>query len=284
MSMRHILACIDASAYAASVCDLAAWASRRLELPVELLHVVQRKDAVAERRDLSGAIGLGVKTDLLEELTRLEAADARLKVEQGRALLAAGEERLRAAGAADVRIVHRHGGIVETIIEREAEARVIVIGKRGASHEFATGHIGSKIERVVRASEKPVIVASRDAEAPRAIVFAYDASPAADRALERLANSPLFAGLPIHIVMAGAEDDGARRSLEAAAGRLRDREVTTTLRRARPEPLIAGIVEETPGAMLVMGAYGHSPLRTLIVGSTTTAMIRTVHVPVLLVR
>jgi len=32
------------------------------------------------------------------------------------------------------------------------------------------------------------------------------------------------------------------------------------------------------------GAYGHSPLRTLIVGSTTTAMIRTVHVPVLRVR
>ena len=58
--MDKVLACIDASAYAASVCDLAAWASRRLQLPIELLHVVQRKDAVAERRDLSGAIGLGV--------------------------------------------------------------------------------------------------------------------------------------------------------------------------------------------------------------------------------
>jgi len=33
-----------------------------------------------------------------------------------------------------------------------------------------------------------------------------------------------------------------------------------------------------------MGAYGHSPIRNLIVGSTTTAMIRTVRVPVLLVR
>ncbi|WP_158010640.1 hypothetical protein [Tardibacter chloracetimidivorans] len=33
----------------------------------------------------------------------------------------------------------------------------------------------------------------------------------------------------------------------------------------------------SPGAILLMGAYGHSPLRTLIVGSTTTAMIRTVH-------
>lgn len=282
--MQHILACIDASAHAAGVCDLAAWASKRLELPVELLHVVQRKDAVAERRDLSGAIGLGVKTDLLEELTRVEAADARLQVECGRALLAAGEERLRSAGATDVRVVHRHGGIVETILEREADARVIVIGKRGASHEFAPDHIGSKIERVVRASARPVIVASRHSEAPHSIVFAYDFSPAAERALERLANSPLFAGLPVHIVMADSEDEAKRGRLAAAAAQLEGREVTTTLRRAKPETLIAEIVAATPGAMLVMGAYGHSPLRRLIVGSTTTDMIRTVHVPVLLVR
>ena len=44
------------------------------------------------------------------------------------------------------------------------------------------------------------------------------------------------------------------------------------------------IVIETPDAVLVMGAYGHSPLRTLIVGSTTTAVIRLVNAPVLLVR
>ncbi len=282
--MEQILACIDSSAYAAGVCDLAAWASKRLALPVELLHVVQRKDAVAERRDLSGAIGLGVKSDLLEELTRIEAADARLRVEHGRALLAAGEERLRAAGAADVRIVHRHGGIVETILEREAEARVIVIGKRGAGHEFAPDHIGSKIERVVRASARPVIVASRDSEAPRAIVFAWDSSPAAERALERLVNSPLFEGLPINIVMADSEDETKRGQLAAAASQLDGREVTTTLKRAKAEPLIAEIVAATPGAMLVMGAYGHSPLRRLIVGSTTTEMIRTVNVPVALVR
>jgi nucleotide-binding universal stress UspA family protein len=282
--MQNVLACIDASAYAAGVCDLAAWASQRLDLPVELLHVVQRKDGVAERRDLSGAIGLGVKTDLLEELTRLEAADARLKVEQGRALLSVGEERLREAGATEVRVVHRHGGIVETILERESDARVIVIGKRGADHEFASDHIGSTIERVVRASAKPVIVASRTPEAPQTIILAYDASPAANRALERLANSPLFAGLSIHIVMAGNEDEAHRRALDAAAAQLPDREVNVTLQRAKAELMIASVVEETPRAMLVMGAYGHSPLRTLIVGSTTTEMIRTVHAPVLLVR
>jgi len=283
--LQHILACIDASAYANSVCDLAAWASRRLELPVELLHVVQRRDAVAARHDLSGAIGLGVKTNLMDELVRLEESDAKLQVERGRVLLAAGEQRLREAGAAEVRTLHRHGGIVETILEREEDARVVVMGKRGAGHEFASEHIGSKIERVVRASDRPILIASRAVEAPREIIFAYDASKPADRALDRLVDSPLFMEMPVHVVMAEADGDAHRRALDAAAARLRPtRGVQATLHPGKPEELIAQVVAQTKGAMLMMGAYGHSPLRTLIVGSTTTAMIRTVHVPVLLVR
>ncbi|MEO6054349.1 MAG: universal stress protein, partial [Chthoniobacterales bacterium] len=36
--------------------------------------------------------------------------------------------------------------------------------------------------------------------------------------------------------------------------------------------------------LLVMGAYGHSRIRQLMVGSTTTAMVRTCQVPVLMFR
>lgn len=283
--MKNILACIDASSYANSVCDLAAWAAKRLEMPVQLLHVVQRKDAVATRGDFSGAIGLGARTDLMEELVSLEQADAKLQVERGRMLLAAGERRLLERGIVHVDLLHRHGGIVETILERESEARVIVIGKRGEGHDFAADHIGSKIERVVRASSKPVLVASRFVEDPKAIVFAYDASPAADRALERLINSPLFTGMSVTIVMADNDNDEHRASLTAAASQLEmSRAVETILKRGKPEAVIADVVAQTAGAILMMGAYGHSPLRTLIVGSTTTSMIRTVKVPVLLVR
>jgi nucleotide-binding universal stress UspA family protein len=282
--VQNILACIDASSYAASVCDLAAWVARKLELPVELLHVVQRKDAVAERHDLSGAIGLGIKSNLLEELTQLEEADARLQVERGRAVLGASVERLKTAGVLGVKPLHRHGGIVETILERETEARVVVIGKRGAGHEFAQDHIGSKVERVVRASSRPILVASRAVEAPRVAVLAYDGSHAAARALECCAASPLFRDLAVHIVSAGVDDDRHRGLLKDALASLDGREVTTTLRPGKPEEVIADVVGATPGAILMMGAYGHSPLRTLIVGSTTTAMIRTVRVPVLLMR
>lgn len=72
--------------------------------------------------------------------------------------------------------------------------------------------------------------------------------------------------------------------LDDAVSQLAGRDVVTTLDRGKPEAVIADVVAATPGAILMMGAYGHSPLRTLIVGSTTTAMIRTVRVPVLLMR
>lgn len=284
-AMETVLAAIDASAYATSVCAYAGWAAKRLSLPVELLHVVQQQDPVTARRDLSGAIGLGVKSDLMEELVRLSETSSRAEIEKGRVILKAGEQLLRDAGVADVTTLHRHGGVVETIVEREENARLLVMGKRGTDHEFTPGELGSIIERVVRASAKPVLVVTRAFVEPQHIVFAYDASPAAKRALERLAHSPLFAGLPVTIVMAESEGAAKRALLdEAEAEFASDHQVTTLLDGGRAEQVIPQVVAATPNAVLLMGAYGHSPLRRMIIGSTTTAMIRTVKAPVLLVR
>jgi nucleotide-binding universal stress UspA family protein len=284
-AMETVLAAIDASAYATSVCAYAGWAAKRLSLPVELLHVVQQQDPVTARRDLSGAIGLGVKSDLMEELVRLSETSSRAEIEKGRVILKAGEQLLRDAGIADVTTLHRHGGVVETIVEREENARLLVIGKRGTDHEFSPGELGSIIERVVRASAKPVLVVTRAFVEPQHIVFAYDASPAARRALERLAHSQLFAGLPVTIVMAESEGTAKLALLdEAEAEFASDHQVSTLLDAGRAEQVIPQVVASTPNAMLLMGAYGHSPLRRMIIGSTTTAMIRTVKAPVLLVR
>jgi len=284
-TMETVLAAIDASAYATSVCAYAGWAAKRLSLPVLLLHVVQQQDPVTARRDLSGAIGLGVKSDLMEELVRLSETSSRAEIEKGRVILKAGEQLLRDAGVADGTTLHRHGGVVETIVEREENARLVVIGKRGTDHEFSPGELGSIIERVVRASAKPVLVVTRAFVEPQQIVFAYDASPAAKRALERLAHSPLFAGLPVTIVMAESEGAAKRTLLDDAEAEFAsDHQVTTLMDAGRAEQVIPQVVASIPNAMLLMGAYGHSPLRRMIIGSTTTAMIRTVKAPVLLVR
>ena len=201
--MTRILACIDPSIYATSVVDHAAWAAERLEAAIEVLHVIQRKDAVAARHDLSGAVGLGAKSALLDELTRIDEAEGKLAQEKGRALLASAKAHLEERGRSAVTLTHRHGDIVETIVEREAEAELVVIGKRGASADFAKGHLGSKVERVVRQSSKPVLVANRAFQQPETAVVAFDGGPSARKAVAYVATSPLFAGMAVHVVMAG---------------------------------------------------------------------------------
>ena len=50
------------------------------------------------------------------------------------------------------------------------------------------------------------------------------------------------------------------------------------------DEVISAKVKEARIDLLVMGAYGHSRIREFILGSTTTNLIRTCHVPVLLFR
>ena len=70
MAEKKIVTLVDASVYAESVCDHASWAAQRLEAPVELLHVIGRRQT--GRQDVSGALALGARTRMLEELTKLE--------------------------------------------------------------------------------------------------------------------------------------------------------------------------------------------------------------------
>ena len=51
-----------------------------------------------------------------------------------------------------------------------------------------------------------------------------------------------------------------------------------------PEEAILAHLKDSGADVLVMGAYGHSRIRSLMVGSTTTAMLQKAQVPVLLVR
>ena len=80
---QKIVALVDGSVYSASVCDHAAWMSARTGAPVELIHVLGRREA-PEKKDLSGAIALGARTALLEELAELDAQRAKLVSHRGR--------------------------------------------------------------------------------------------------------------------------------------------------------------------------------------------------------
>lgn len=282
--MTKIIACIDGSIYTHSVIDHAAWASKRLALPIELLQVLGRREVSGT--DLSGSISADARQTLLTELARLDEERAKLIQQRARMVMDDARARLSMAGVADVTTILRHGDLLETLNEREASADLIVIGKRGEAADFASAHLGSNLERVVRASQRPILVASRAFAPINKVLIAFDGGSSVLKAVDALSRSQLMAGIDIHLVFVGSDTPEIRRRLEGAVAQLQGGGHKAQFRFASgvPDKAIAAIVEEESMNLLVMGAYGHSRIRSLLIGSTTTEMIRSCKVPVLLFR
>lgn len=282
---NNILALIDGSVYARSVCEHAAWLATRLDAGVELLHVLGRRET-ASASDLSGSIALGARSALLKELSSLDEQRARLAQTRGRAILEDAESILRGGGVETVMPRLRNGDLVEAVAEAEKTASFVVIGKRGEAADFAKLHLGSNLERIVRSSTRPVMVAARAFRPIAKVLIAFDGGPSAMKAVDHVARSPLFVGLDIRLLTVGTANEETRRRLENAQATLRagGHEATIDIVAGQPESTIAGIVERDGIDLLVMGAYGHSRIRAMIIGSTTAEMIRSCKVPVLLFR
>ena len=280
-----IIALVDGSIYSQSVCEHAAWVAERTGWTVELLHILGRREG-AEKADYSGSIALGARTALLEELAELDAQRARLITHRGRAILEDARAILDRAGINEITTRLRHGDIVDTVAEQETGAEMILIGKRGEAADFARGHLGSNLERIVRASRKPVFVAARAFKPISRVLIAYDGGVSAMRAVEHVARTPLYRGLEVSVVTVGSASDAARKSLADAKAALEAAGITveTEIVAGQPETALAKLVEKTSVDIVVMGAYGHSRIRSLIIGSTTTEMIRSCKVPIVLTR
>lgn len=288
--MTRILALTDGSAYAPSVYDHAAWAARRMSASLEVLHVLDHKRETAAMADLSGNIGVDARDELLTQLADLDHARAKVAQTQARVILDHARAHLTAAGITDLTLSQRHGQLVETLAEVEKAADLLVIGKRGDTADFtantAGGHLGANLERVIRGSTRPVLVANRAFKPIERLLLAYDGGPSTRKALDHIIARPLLKDIECHLLMIGAANAGNQEKLADARERLTHAglEARATLVQGEPEEEIRRAVREGGIDLLVVGAYGHSRIRHLIIGSTTTTLIRTCQMPLLMFR
>jgi nucleotide-binding universal stress UspA family protein len=285
--VSNIIALIDASVYSPSVCDHAAWLAQRTGAGVEVIHALGRWEVSSVPVNLSGNLDANARDILLAELANLDEQKAKLAHKRGRLMLDEAKARLQDDGVADVTTRLRNGDIVETVHDFEDAASFIVIGKRGEAADFASMHLGSNLERVVRATHKPVLVAARAFKPIERFLVAYDGGASAMKAIEHIAESPAFRGMTCRILSVGRETGGVSQQLEEAATHLRDKAglaVETSVIAGQPDAVIAAEVKSDGIDLVVMGAYGHSRIRSLIIGSTTTEMIRSCLVPIMLFR
>ncbi len=280
-----ILALVDGSTYSKSVCDHAAWAAARMDAAVDLLHVLDRQPG-AGKSDLSGSIALGARTALLEELSTLDEQRAKLLSQKGRAILDDARAIIEAAGGKIAGAHLRQGEIVETVIEQEGPASMIMVGKRGEEADFASLRLGAHLERFIRASHKPVFVASRAFKPIDTAIVAFDGGASSQRVVDHIARNKLFSGLRIDLVTVGQRNRDTEKAQENAKAILTGAglEAETTILSGQPDEVLGKRVEEHGAALVAMGAYGHSRIRAFVLGSTTSEMLRSCKAPVLLMR
>ncbi|MGV8940735.1 MAG: universal stress protein [Lysobacter sp.] len=281
---RRVLAAIDVSGYAASVAAHGGWAASRLGTPLELMHAIDR-DAAPVPIDLTGNLYLGTQEGLLEEMTLLDEQRGKLAQQRGRVVLQQAREIAESHGvAATVR--QRHGALADTLLEIEDEIRLFVLGKRGENADFARGHLGSNLERVIRAINRPLLVTPRAWRPIQRFMIAFDGSATTRRCVELVSASPLLRGLECDVLTVGAAAEAQAEPMQWAQTQLQAAGFSPQMRAVpgAPESVIAEQVAARSIDLLVMGAYGHSRIRNLIVGSTTTQVVRNCPIAVLLLR
>lgn len=281
-----VLACVDQSRFADYVADYAAWAARRMNVPLELLHILDRHPEVSSSTDHSGAIGIDAQKHLMSALSDEDESRSKAAREQGRVFLNRLRERAAAAGVESPDIRQRHGNLEETLSEQENNVGLFVLGRRGESAERTQRDLGRNLERVVRSLHRPILTITEGFTEPRRAMIAFDGSAVTRRGVEMVAASLLFKGLPIAILMSGKERSEAPKQLEWARKTLEASgfDAQASLKPGDAESVIAKAALDQSIDILVMGAYGHSPMRTLFLGSKTSDLLRSARISTLLLR
>lgn len=288
--MKKILLCSDGSTFAENTYRYGAWFAKNLkaeEVDVLCVNDIRGQQATS-KQNLSGSIGIDASENLLDRLVELEHEKAKINHQRAKLVLQSAAQTLQAEGVKQVNLLHETGFLVDCLEQFEASCDLVVLGKRGEAAEFASGHLGANLERIVRSSQKPCLVTSRQFKPIERILIAYDDSPSSQKILKFIADSSIFENLELHIVTVAksATDNkaiariGSAKELAKQAGF----EPACSVIEGHSEKAISNYVTEQDISLLVMGAYGHSRIRHLVIGSTTAQMLRSSHIPVLLFR
>ncbi|MBS0506860.1 MAG: universal stress protein [Proteobacteria bacterium] len=282
-----IFACIDGLATTHAVVDGAFWAAERLQAPMALLHALERPEPMPPVGDYSGVIGMGAQDVLLQRLNTLDEERGQVAQEAARRMLAEAQARVDQARIPSLQVLLRHGELTDVLLEHEPQARLFVLGRQWRATAARKQRLDHRVESVIRNVRQPVMVMTAPEFAPpEGFVVAFDGSATARRAVEAVARSPLLRGMNGLLAMAGEPTPEMRQQLQDAQAQLEQAgfAVTTKIVPGLPEEALPALLQQLGNVLLVLGAYGHSRIRQLIVGSTTTALLRLCSVPVVVLR
>jgi len=227
-------------------------------------------------RDVSASLGVAPYVNYQNNI-------ALILEERGRATLEAFRQLCEEA-VVPCEIAHDTGTVTACIVEKSALTDLVVLGRGGEHSAFLDGILGSTTEAVARRAHCPVLVTNRESADIARFVVAYDGSPHAKKALQTAAGIGSTWKVPFDVLVVA--DRHAEVRVEEAKSYLVAHavEVEYSVREGDPSEMIVAFASEQQVDLLVMGAYGHTKVRELVLGSTTAYAINHSPCPVLLTR
>ncbi len=274
--IKQILVPTDGSEHAALGVQYGIGLAKQHEASLIGLHVVDIRLLEGPfLRDISASLGTAPYVNYQNNM-------AFILEEKGKAALADFAQHCEKSGV-QFQASQMTGSVAHTIIEQSELADLVVMGRGGEHSEWLRGLIGSTTEAVVRHSQCPVLVTGRTEAKIQRFVVAYDGSPHARHALQFATSIGETWLVPFEVLTVGKNGQqhlaDARAYLDA-----HDLTVEYSVLEGDPRDVIVDFARDRQADLLVMGAYGHSKVRELLLGSTTQYVINHAPCPVLLVR
>lgn len=283
--MNKIIACIDGSILEKAVCDTAIWASKRLSHGIVFLHAIDKKQQHGAD-DLTGSIGLGARTALLNKMVELDEQRGKMAIQLGNEMLGRAVDRANTVGLTDIEQIQRHGDFVEALVGLETDARLMVVGRCGNGHQGDFKALGSHIETLIRQVHTPIVIAPQAFTEPTNFMLAYDGRETADKAVQRIIQGGLLQGMTCHLVTIKNTEQAQQQKFEQAKMRLEQEgfSVIATYLEGDISTSLMDYKQQHDIELLVMGAFAHSKMRNFFLGSNTMRMIENCRVPLIVLR
>ena len=277
--IKTILVGLDGSEHARTAGQYALWLGERFTATVVGLHVV---DIVSIEgsffHDISGSLGFEPYLDFSSKMREVLH-------ERGKALL---QEFSDKAAKAHVRAdtVLSMGVVANEIAEHAKTADLVVIGHRGVNEKFSTGLLGSTAESVTRKCPKPVFVSTAEFHPVTRPLLAYDGSQRAAAAMHAAAEFCLSLGLPLTVLTVSKDKESGTKVIADAEKYLASYNLTSTceVQTGNAPEQIVSCIKERGFDLLFIGAYGHSRIIEMVLGSTTEYVLRNTSCPAFLNR
>ena len=171
-------------------------------------------------------------------------------------------------------------GIPGEIIARQVMAHdIVVMARAGYSRAASEGEkLDPLVPQVIRSSIRPVLVAgTKFAQAETLnILVAFDGSIHAGRALSVAAELGRRSGVTCTLLTVAASEEAGQETLAPAEAYLYHHSVVPkklVVLGSKPSEVICELVSKARADILIMGAYGHRPMREMLFGSTTERVL-----------